>query len=265
MSLPYMDEEFFSKHGIDRNATFFPDEESKWMEITTAHVSSPYGLLRSPWNYSPSTFVMRFNNPNRISNADVSKHFYRPYMGSTCDDYETFIKTYVVGQTLGTYLKEADAQAHGKLHFTFGGAGGDHCNEVDQTLKAVYNFTDEDLVLLTSAAQTFFKTYIPTMGAGDDRSPLNCSDAPWQNYALISEAAPATAGGPWCQCASSYFESSSKLDELIDKFFGVYADDSDAALIPNLKAMDFDNKAEAMRLLCGRMQFDGDMAGGVAL
>jgi hypothetical protein len=41
-------------------------------------------------------------------------------MGSTCDDYETFIKKYAVNQPLKTYLWEAEAQIHGKsLSFQF--------------------------------------------------------------------------------------------------------------------------------------------------
>jgi hypothetical protein len=65
--VPYMDDAFFAREGIDTSKTFFPTEEPAWMlTLSEMHRSSPYGLLRSPWNYNPSTYITRFNNVNRI-------------------------------------------------------------------------------------------------------------------------------------------------------------------------------------------------------
>jgi hypothetical protein len=69
LELPYVDDDFFNDHGIDPYTTFFPEEEVGWFKKSDAHMHSPYGLLRSPWNYNPSPYLTRYNNVNQLINA----------------------------------------------------------------------------------------------------------------------------------------------------------------------------------------------------
>jgi hypothetical protein len=78
--MPYVTSEFFREHGISEGSTFFPSDGAVSSSSTATHVSSPYGLLRSPWNYNPAPFLTRYNNVNQISNlavlSDEAKTFY---------------------------------------------------------------------------------------------------------------------------------------------------------------------------------------------
>jgi hypothetical protein len=79
-AIPTMTKKFFKHEGIDTDTTFFPAEEASWLTAQPAHLTSPYGLLRSPWNYNPAPFLTRYNNVNQISNlavlSDEAKTFY---------------------------------------------------------------------------------------------------------------------------------------------------------------------------------------------
>ena len=44
--VPTLTDDFFESHGLDKTTTFFPEEEEEWLGYTSAHISSPYGLLR---------------------------------------------------------------------------------------------------------------------------------------------------------------------------------------------------------------------------
>jgi hypothetical protein len=50
---------------------------------------------------------------------------------------------------------------HGFIHFTFGGAGGERARATDAMLQSDYAFSDDDLILTSLAAQTFFKQNVP--------------------------------------------------------------------------------------------------------
>lgn len=120
--VPRLTPAFCAAHGISEDESFYPHEADEWLRYAPAHISSPYGLLRGPWNYSPSIYALRYNSVMGIeSAADIPLHLYRRYMGSTCAYYKNFIKQYVVGQPLVSYLINADALAHGPVHFTVGG------------------------------------------------------------------------------------------------------------------------------------------------
>ena len=69
--IPYLTTEFFTNHGIDGDKTFFPSEEKVWTTLTNPHLNSPYGLLRSPWNYNPDPYVTRFGNVWRVPDTSV--------------------------------------------------------------------------------------------------------------------------------------------------------------------------------------------------
>jgi hypothetical protein len=69
--VPFVDEAFFAQHGIDPTTTFFPEEEEAWLQLTSPHLTSPYGLLRSPWYYNPSPYLARFNAINLPSLSEV--------------------------------------------------------------------------------------------------------------------------------------------------------------------------------------------------
>lgn len=131
-SIPTVNDEFYENHGIDPDQLWFPDDARSWLSHgASVHVVSPYGLLRSPWNWNPSPYVTRFNNLNGI--ADIS---YMPdaviqfYNGVHCTDFSSFLKNQVDNQPLFNFLHFAEDGIHGNIHFTIGGAGGDHASEV---------------------------------------------------------------------------------------------------------------------------------------
>jgi hypothetical protein len=110
---------------------------------------------------------------------------------------------------------------------------------------------------IARAAQVFFKTYVPLKDVDIGYTyPLSCSSDPWQDGQLTSSAAPGATDGPSCSCTESYFESEDSLDELITLW-----KIKDNSFLYNL---DFNQRKDAMQLICGRMAFDGDMAGSGA-
>ena len=149
------------REGIDPKKTFFPDEEDDWLKVSPPHLASPYGLLRSPWNFNPSKYTTRYNNVNRIANTDdsIDNTKWGLYLGSTCKDYASFI-THVKSQELPVYLAGAEDDVHGNIHFAFGGSGGDHCAATDDILRADYKLTDLDLINIARSSQIFLKSNV---------------------------------------------------------------------------------------------------------
>lgn len=90
-------------------------EENEWLAVHPPHLASPYGLLRSPWNYNPSPVLTRYNNMHQIQFNNVVATAKIFYMGSDCAEYQSFVKKYAVGQTYETYLTESEDNVHGKV------------------------------------------------------------------------------------------------------------------------------------------------------
>jgi hypothetical protein len=130
-SVPRMDDDFYAEHGVDPDTLFFPSEKKAWMEATDMiHMRNPYGLLRSPWNWNPSQYVARYNNVNMIKDLSVVAGPFRAfYSGVVCDDFTSFMQNMVVDKPLSNFLHYAEDNIHGKIHFTFGGAGGEFADE----------------------------------------------------------------------------------------------------------------------------------------
>ena len=58
--VPRVTPEFLVEQAIPTDKTFFPDDEHLWLRSNSAyHITSPYGLLRSPWNYNPANYTVR--------------------------------------------------------------------------------------------------------------------------------------------------------------------------------------------------------------
>jgi hypothetical protein len=128
--VPRLDDDFYTQHEVPQDAIWFPYEYSMWFKTTDqAHMMNPYGLLRSPWNWNPNTFVARYNNVNGIPDiAGIDSTVRDFYSGVDCSDFKTFIKTQVTGYPFSDFLHGAEDNVHGKIHFTFGGAGGDYAD-----------------------------------------------------------------------------------------------------------------------------------------
>jgi hypothetical protein len=227
---------------------------------------SPYGLLRSPWNFSPANYTLRFHNTNRVPNGNTVDRITMDYFkGVTCMDYYKFIRSSVLGKGLSSYLQAAEDDVHGKVHFTIGGSGGDHCYEVDQQLMAQYGFTETNIISMAQSAQKFFKTtlaiplenYEKTMG---QTYPIACTPNPWNNGALTTSDPPAEGDGPTCTFSDYYLQDEDQLDYLISIFF----QDMDPTIFDLLSNLSFEDRAACMKLVGSRMQFDGDMAGSGA-
>jgi hypothetical protein len=170
------------------------------------------------------------------------------------------IETTVVNQPLTSYLKSSQDQAHGYIHFTFGGAGGQHVVDTDELLKHSYGFDDNDLMVTTLAAQTFFKMYVPAFFTNSrEDSVVWCTSSVDQ----WNEVTGLTAAN--CTCNTKYFEDEDALTDLIDLFFKTYLNDPDNfEIVSKIPAMDFETRKTVMKLICERQQFDGDMAGSGA-
>jgi len=191
--VPRVDKEFMARETIIGGATFFPDEGDNWMRKTGPHISSPYGLIRAPWNYNPSPYLTRYNNLNRLATDGVSEHVLKPYIGSNCEDMKRFINDYTVGKPMETYLESAEDIVHGYvsvwrtlcvcvvsrratltspplprsvppgdryIHFTFGGMGGPLAAEIDAKLRDQYGLSNTHLFYVAESAHKFVKTFL---------------------------------------------------------------------------------------------------------
>jgi hypothetical protein len=258
--VPRVDKSLMGRETITSSATFFPDEGENWMRKTGPHISSPYGLMRAPWNYNPSPYLTRYNNLNRLATTDVSEHVLKPYMGSNCEDMKRFINDYTVGKPLETYLESAEDIVHGYIHFTFGGMGGPMAAQVDSVLRDKYQLSNTHMFYVAESAHKFVKTFLSGLDS-DIVNPMNCTRNPWDaklEY-LKTESAPGEADGPMCTCNAYYFESEENLDTLIDLYFNHFMPTDDS-----LKNIDFATKKEIMMLACSRMSYEGDMGGSGA-
>ena len=123
--MPLLTNQFYEDNAIDKDVVFFPNEQDAWLEVTDAHLISPYGMLRSPWNWNPSPYLSRYNNVHQIANISSFGNSKAIYSGVTCNGLED-LANLVRDQPFSNFLLYAEDNAHGMLHFTFGGAGGDH-------------------------------------------------------------------------------------------------------------------------------------------
>jgi hypothetical protein len=101
---------------------------SRRLARSHAHMSSPYGLLRSPWNYNPSPYVTRYGTVYRIEDVatlgTMMPQVFKFHKGVNCTNYKQFM-SYIQGRSLETYLVSMEDDTDGIFHFTLGGVGGD--------------------------------------------------------------------------------------------------------------------------------------------
>jgi len=124
---------------------------------------------------------------------------------------------------------------------------------------------------MAQSSEVFFKTYVP-YNADSTRSdlkinPLSCSANPWQDDHLVMAGSPGEANGPSCTCNPYYLENPIIFQDLVKNFFKQFID-SDVHFVDYLlsNSVDFATRKNIMNLICGRMQFDGEMIGsGAAL
>jgi hypothetical protein len=225
-------------------------------------MTSPYGLLRSPWNYNPSPLLTRFGNVFQIGAVSLlgnSSHLvFKPHGGVECSDYDSFFGV-VKGNPLQTYLIKIEDGTHGTFHFTFGGVGGNVSVTAVKSLMEDYGFSYSNIGSLAVSAQAFFKKSLAT----SSNHPVNCSADPWQNYALTTTADPGQLGGPSCDFADSYYSNDTTLDELVSYFFLSDVDQKDKVKT-RLDNLEFPERVKAMKLIANMFPYDGDLAGAGA-
>ena len=148
--IPVVNSKLISEEVIPLMAYLFTYDDFKKSD---QHVSNPYGLLRTPWNYNPSPYLTRYNNLNRLSttNLDMENKF-PSFMGSTCATLKSFFSLYAAGKTLSNFLEFVEENVHANVRSTFGGAGGDRAAAVDAILKSQYALTDEHLFYVAEAS-----------------------------------------------------------------------------------------------------------------
>lgn len=226
-----------------------------------AHTSSPYGLLRSPWNYNQSPYLARYNNVYRINDSTVIGEnvgvIFKFHMGVNCSTYRSYF-AYIDAKPLQTSLINMENDIHGIFHFTFGGVGGDHAVLTANNLKDNHGFTSSNLIALSGSAQHFFKKHFAS-GLG---YPLNCTASPWQytdeNF-IFSTASAGIIGGPQCDFDNSYYESQLTVTALVKYFFNFDTDTADS-VIARVGGMELSEQIVVMKLIANMFPFDGDLA-----
>eukprot|EP01034_Spumella_vulgaris_P023523 gene23523-29747_t len=264
--MPRMTEDFMSRHGIDEDTTFFPSEEVAWLIDGPAHISSPYGFLRGPWNFATRNYTVRFNNVMRISSTEgMLASASEPYSGATCSSYQTFIQNKVAGKTLSSYLTSISGATSDLVRTSVGGVGGDRAVKIDLTLRSDYGLGDEDIAVLAAASSRFSRRWqsVANVSLPDGYpNPVSCNGVvPWNTstFSLSTTAAPGKDGGPLCTVSDFYLASEETAAWLMGSFFeGDFADSSVAARFRD--GMSFEQRVAAMGLLFSRMQVDGDLA-----
>jgi hypothetical protein len=226
------------------------------LERSPAHIPSPYGLLRAPWNYNAANYTTRFNNIQRIQDVREVADF-NEYVGVNCDMYSSFVKL-VKGRSLSFYLDATENSVHGMVHFTTGGNGGEHAAQTIQTLRDQYGFDDQSIIQLAHSYGTYFKEHIKSSRFV---YPLTCTDMPWSDYALSSGAAVGEAGGPTCSFVDDMLEKPEKLQELIDDFYSTKGMEPTLFLYGRdvLAKLSFEDQKAVMKLVADFFQFNGDM------
>lgn len=227
------------------------------------HMSNPYGLLRSPWNFNPSPLVTRYGSVFGIedyTDYGVNKDaVYKMHMGVVCDDYTKFFEMNN-GKSFETFLLAIENDTHGIFHFTFGGVGGKMAAAAVKKLMNDFGFSVSNIGTLASTAQPFFKKNL----ALSHEYPVNCTATSWNGNLLVnSDAAPGEALGPSCDFSDEFYESEDALSGLIDWFFQ-FDLDRDDHVATRLAEMSFDDRKEAMRTIGGMFPYDGDLAGSGA-
>jgi hypothetical protein len=303
MTVPIMNEAFFADHQVDMDGTFFPEESENLAALvdnnsanleSISHFSSPFGLMRPPWNFNPSTYLVRYNNEAGMESfdSDAQDGVLDYFTASTCDDYLSFANMYVRDSTdetdFDTMVRNIGKYLHGHLHENVGGQGGTHAREVDRHLRADYGLEDSDILVIVERSHFFTKTYVKVAGFNSSmyvgENPLSCTDTSTISYIededrmdlMIDE--PGTKNSAVkCQCSDKYFESTDTLKELVVLYFGTkytsfltanQAPGPDHVAYPQsatpyklLYNMTFEDAVSVMQLLCGRMSFDGDFVG----
>jgi hypothetical protein len=226
-------------------------------------MASPYGLLRSPWNYNPSPYVTRYGNVYRIEDVatmgTMMPQVFKFHKGVNCTNYKQFM-SYIQGRSLETYLVSMEDDTHGIFHFTLGGVGGDVAAVAIDTLRACpYNFTDSNIAALAVSAQHYFKKNL----ANSETYPLDCTTNPWKNYELRTSALPNSEGGPSCHFDDSFFLDEEALSDLVVKFFNFDVDDADR-VVDRVQNLTFVDKKSTMEIIAGMFPYDGDLAGASA-
>lgn len=276
-TVPYLNPDFYVREDIDENSVIFSadNDMSKWYQIMTAsHMSSPYGLMRAPWNYNPSPYLTRYNNINLVESLEtVNDDVLTYYRGVSCDDYSKFTKQ-MVDQTMATYLLGVEDSTHGNFHFTVAGAGGDFANSQNDILRSKYGFDDNDIVNLAKASQTFFKYYV-TIGIVNkvesideyNALPIYCTGVTpvTSDSGEITYPNPGDSNGPSCYVNPALSSSDDGLNSVMNNYFRNWQDDNPEMVTRDkITSLSYEDKLEVVNMLVGRFLFDGDMAGSGA-
>jgi hypothetical protein len=270
ITVPYVTNEFLEKEGVSTTSTFFPSEEREFLRLQgTPHMYSPYGLLRSPWNYNPTTYVTRYNNVDRISDiSNIDSYFYN---GVTCSDYNTFINE-MKDKPLEMFLKDVEDGTHGYFHFTIAGTGGDFAQSTNDEFRDTYSFTDANIVVTDDSSHDFFKNYVTWQKTyADDSSVvkyLNCTNDAWDpiTQTLKTTANPGEADGPTCSCNSAVLSSETDMNTMLETLYKDWIDDDDSVAqeyetYDKVMSLSTTEKAAYLSSLCSRYLIEGDLAG----
>jgi hypothetical protein len=272
--VPRVTPAFLEEQMIPTDKTFYPDDERLWLRSSSQyHVSSPYGLLRSPWNYNPANYTVRYDSVFRIEDVALVEEpdvTFKYHLGVKCLDYQIFFDK-VRGQPLKQYLTAVEDDTHGIIHFTLGGVGGTRAYQTVHKLINTYGFTYSNVAALAVSAQPFFKLYLaqnPAVYAMSGRTyPLNCTHTPWDASAgeLKSSGWPGDTDGPQCDFNSYYYQSETAVNQLVQTFFRIDPSTADPVRY-RLFNLPWEQRVEVMKLIANMFPFDGDLAGsGAAL
>eukprot|EP01035_Chromulina_nebulosa_P017674 gene17674-23264_t len=266
-TLPTLTNDELINQGVDIESTFFPEEQTSWFAVySQPHVVSPYGYLRAAQNYNPNNKLTRYNNVNGIADfTAVSSDISSTLSGIDCDDYNSFL-TDITDQSFEYFLTNYETYIHGNVHPTIGGSGGDITNTIDQYLINTYDFSNDDIVFISSKGH-FFKKYITMLlnsqvdYSQDASFPLLCDNLPFVNGQLITDDLPNTSNGPHCYCNPKMISSSTG----ISKFLSLLHLESSSSLYTKIKSLSLDQQTDVLNKFCGRFQYDGELSGASAI
>ena len=264
---PPITPDFLTEHGVSLDATFFPDDQLLWLETSPYHITSPYGLLRSPWDFNPVNYTVRYDNVFRIddlssfveSSNDVvtrnnnnddetspsistsSTSSLTYHLGVTCKEYQTFFDK-VRGQPLHIYLSLVEKETLSMAKSTFAGVGGDRGYDMIQQLMDNYGFTLPIVLTTTASAHPFFTHYLrrnptatyhlttpfTTTIQGEEGETSQSQN----NIVPISCSIPDPSSllqPPQCDFHPYFYDSEETVNELIELFYPPETDPSEAA------------------------------------
>lgn len=257
-TLPRLTSEFFQSEDIPTDQTFFPEEDEKWYQhFNISHIYSPYGILRTPMCYNPSTYLTRYHNLNLLNDPSLESYFQKSYAVYPSDYLAVYQEN--LGTTMKDVLDSLYSSVHGNIHLAFGGTGGPKIKEVYDYLREKHDVSDLELLELNFPLTSFLEAYTPVPGAlNTEALYIQCDNTPWIDGQLMETS---EEDGPRCYCNPIHTSTSIGLASITHKIMGNIASSDDSPLSHlhgMIDSLDLPSQAHVLNKLCGSSVYVGD-------